>query len=167
MKILGIDPGTATTGYGVIEQLNGKPELLRFGLIETDKNYRAEIRLCLIFDQMKTLIKENSPDVITMESVFFFSNAKTIVSVSQAQGVIKLAAAKTKTPILEFTPLQIKKVVSGNGWAKKNDMKKAVRKLVKVRQPRHKKTHFDNVTDAIACALCYLKSKEVRIDGRR
>lgn len=160
MKILGIDPGTATTGYGIIEQTDGNSKLLKSGLIETDKNHKAENRLAVIFDQMRTLIKENKPDVITMESIFFFSNAKTIVSVSQAQGIIKLAAAKSKTPIFEFTPLQIKKLISGNGWAKKDDMKRAVRKLVKIRQPKHKKTHFDNVADAIACALCYVKSKE-------
>lgn len=170
MKILGIDPGSATTGYGIIEETGGKTELLKFGLIETDKTDKDENRLSVIFDQMKTLIKENKPNVVTIERLFFFSNAKTVITVSQAQGVIKLAAAKTKTPIFEFTPLQIKKIISGNGWAKKNEVKKAVRKLVKVRQPKHKKTHFDNVVDAIACALCYVKSvgeaKEVRTSGR-
>lgn len=168
MKILGIDPGTATTGYGILNwDGNGAFSLHKFGWIETDKNYEPSIRLNSIYRQMISLLAEFKPDTMIMEKVFFFSNAKTVIRVSQAQGVILLAAQHCNIPVHELSPAQIKKVVTGNGRAKKDEMKKAVRKILGIKIPIHKKTHFDDVADALAVAICYIKNsnEEVRKNG--
>lgn len=165
MKILGIDPGTATTGYGVLKVLKeGQPILLDFGWIKTEKNSEPGERLNCIYKDMVALIKGQAPDVIAIERLFFYSNAKTVMAVGQACGVILLAAARAKIPIFEYAPGQIKLVVGGNGRADKTVMKKTIRGIFKVRSPRKKKTHFDDVADAIAVALCHVrlsKSKEL------
>lgn len=158
MKILGIDPGTATTGYGLL-RLNGKlvPELLKFGWIETSKDVLPGNRLDEIYRSTQALLKEHMPDVLVIERLFFFSNQKTAIRVSQAQGVILLAAARARVPIFEYPPAQVKLSVSGSGRADKTLMKKTIRKLFNVRSPKKRKTHFDDVADAIAVALCHAK----------
>lgn len=157
MLILGIDPGTATTGYGFV-RLNGKGrEVVSWGLIETDKNGFKEHRLQTIYEETLSLIKTNSPDVFVMEKVFFATNAKTAIAVGQAQGVMLLAASKAKTKVVEYAPGTIKKIITGSGKANKKDVQKAVRKILgsKVRSEKHKKTHFDNAADALAIALTH------------
>lgn len=158
MKILGIDPGTATTGYSLLK-LNGKPvpELLKFGLIETDKEGMPAVRLNEIYQRAETILRELVPDVIAMERLFFFSNQKTAIRVSQAQGVILLASARAGIPIFEYPPAQVKLSISGSGRADKKLVKEAVRKLFHIRAGKKKKTHFDNVADAIAVAYCHAK----------
>lgn len=156
MLILGIDPGTATVGYGMIA-VNGKSkyELLDFGWIKTDKESKAEARLDFIYKEMLTLIRIHKPDVLAIERLFFFRNQKTAMQVSQAVGVIMLAGARHKTKIVEYAPAQIKLKISGNGRADKDEMKKAVRGILPVRSPKKKKTHFDDVADALAVAICH------------
>lgn len=158
MKILGIDPGTATTGYSLIK-LNGKPvpELLHFGLIETDKEVLPAVRLNEIYQRAEALLSEFIPDVIAMERLFFFSNQKTAIRVSQAQGVILLASARAGIPIFEYPPAQVKLSISGSGRADKAQIKEAVKKLFNLHAEKKKKTHFDNVADAIAVAYCHSK----------
>lgn len=157
MIVLGIDPGTATSGYGLVKVNGGAQlEVLKFGLIETDKTYTPEVRLNQIFKEMKDILKEFKPDCIAIEKVFFATNAKTAIRVGQAQGVILLSAATASINVYEYSPMTIKKVVSGNGRADKELVKKAVRKLLNVRSPNKKKTHFDNSADALAVAVCHL-----------
>lgn len=172
MKILGIDPGTATTGYGVLNwDGNGVYSLHKFGWIETDKTLEANVRLNSIYRQLMLLLAEFKPDAMIMEKVFFFSNAKTIIRVSQAQGVILLAAEHSGVPVHELAPAEVKKIVTGNGRAKKPEMQTVVKKILKFKTPDKKKTHFDDVADALAVALCYIKKngpKEVnKVYGRR
>lgn len=158
MLIVGIDPGTATTGYGVLKVASrGTPTLLDFGWIKTEKNGEAGKRLDHIYKNIGLLLKKHSPDVIAIERLFFYSNAKTVMAVGQACGVILLAAARAKIPIFEYAPGQVKLVVSGNGRADKKVIKKTIRQLFNVRSPNKKKTHFDDVADAIAVALCHAK----------
>lgn len=157
MTILGIDPGTASTGYGLIKSSRLGMKLLDFGWISTDKTRDPGTRLNDIYLKMLSLLRNKNPDTIAIEKLFFYSNAKTVIGVSQAHGVILLAAKRSKVPVFEFSPLEIKRVVTGNGWAKKDEIKKTVRNMLKFRIPPKKKTHFDDVTDAIACALCYIK----------
>lgn len=158
MKILGIDPGTATTGYGVLNwDGNGIYSLHKFGWIETHKSLEAADRLNSIYRQLALLLQELKPDALVMEKVFFFSNAKTIIRVSQAQGVILLAAQHSGIPVHELAPAQVKKIVTGNGRAKKPEMQEVVKKLLKFKTPDKKKTHFDDVADALAIAICYIK----------
>ena len=165
MLILGIDPGTATTGYGLVESnANGTSKVVKWGLIETDKNGFKEKRLEKIYKETLKVLKDNSPDLFVMEKVFFATNAKTAIAVGQAQGVMLLAASHAKVSVVEYAPATIKKVITGNGRAKKKEVQKAIRKLLgnHVKSEKHKKTHFDNAADALAVALTHaMQSKRV------
>ena len=160
MLILGIDPGTATTGYGIIKVTNGSYEVVVFGLIETEKNGEPSIRLRKIYLQLNRIIKEQNPDVLAIEKIFFATNAKTAIRVGQAQGVMLLSAAKNKTKVFEYAPGTIKKVITGNGRADKKEVQQSLRKVLgaKVRSKKGKKTHFDNSADALAVALCHAET---------
>lgn len=157
MLILGIDPGTATTGYGIIKTLRVGYEVIDFGLIETNKDGVPGDRLSDIFEQMMVILKEFNPDVMAIEKLFFATNAKTAIRVGQAQGVLLFAASKAKTEVFEYAPGTIKKVVTGDGRADKKQIQKSVRKYLgaKVRSKKHGKTHFDNAADALAVALTH------------
>jgi len=160
MLILGIDPGTATTGYGFINVINKNPVTREWGLIETDKNGNPERRLKKIFEETTSLLKKHKPDCMAIEKVFFATNAKTAIAVGQAIGVIMLASAKSKIPVFEYAPGTIKKMVTGSGRAVKKDVQICIRKLLgnHVKSKKHKKTHFDNAADALAVALTHAKS---------
>ena len=161
MLILGIDPGTATTGYGVVDFKNQNFELIDFGLIETNKDGSPEKRLLEIYKQMTKIFKKFKPDIMAIERLFFATNAKTAMRVGQAHGVMLFAAAKAKTPVVEYAPGTIKKVVAGNGRADKDIVQKSVRKFLgaRVRKRKGQKTHFDNAADALAVAICHARSK--------
>jgi len=160
MIILGIDPGTATTGYGVIEINGSGMDALEWGLIETDKDGLPSKRLITIYKQMSKIIRDYKPDCVAIEKIFFATNAKTAIRVGQAQGVMLYSAARSNTEIFEYAPGTIKKIVAGNGRADKKDVQKAVRKHfgAKVRSKKRGKTHFDNAADALAIALCHALS---------
>jgi crossover junction endodeoxyribonuclease RuvC len=163
MLILGIDPGTATTGYGLVESNgNGATKVISWGLIETDKNGFKENRLETIYKETLIILKANKPDLFVMEKIFFATNAKTVIAVGQAQGVLLLAASKAKVKVVEYAPGTIKKVITGDGRAKKKDIQKAIRKILgnRVKSEAHKKTHFDNAADALAVALTHALQTE-------
>jgi len=157
MKILGIDPGTATTGYGFIESLNGRNKVIEWGLIETSKETKTEDRLNKIFKETSAILKKLTPDVFVFEKIFFATNAKTVISVGQAQGVMLLAASRAKIQIESYAPGTIKKLITGSGRANKKDVQQAIRKILgnQVKSEAHKKTHFDNAADALAIALTH------------
>lgn len=157
MLILGIDPGTATTGWGLLKVLTNGFEVVDFGLIETDKNGKPGKRLVTIHQEMTSLINQHTPNVVAIEKLFFATNAKTAMRVGQAQGVMIFSAAQTNTQVYEYAPGTIKKVVAGNGRADKKQVQKSLRKVLgaKVRSRKRKKTHFDNAADALAVALCH------------
>ncbi|PIU03574.1 crossover junction endodeoxyribonuclease RuvC [Candidatus Shapirobacteria bacterium CG08_land_8_20_14_0_20_39_18] len=157
MIILGIDPGTATTGFGVLKT-DGKTEkyeLIDWGWIKTDKDSLRENRLVTIHEEMLAILKKHKPDVLAIERLFFATNVKTAMAVSESLGVIRLAAAKQKIPVFDYAPMSIKLVVGGSGKADKILMKATVRKLLSIRAPNHKKTYFDDVCDALAVAICH------------
>ncbi len=164
MLVLGIDPGTATTGFGVIEVDKKDFTVQEFGLIETDKDGKPGERLVNINKQFSALIKRIKPDVVAVEKLFFATNAKTAMAVGQAIGIILYTAAKEKVSIFEYAPGTIKKQIAGSGRADKKMMQKAVRKILgaKVRSKNHGKTHFDNSADALAVALCHAYNIEKR-----
>ncbi len=163
MIILGIDPGTATTGFGCIKitdisAVTGKGlEVIEWGLIETDKSLLKEARLDIIFEKTLKLIEKFTPDVFVFEKVFFSNNAKTVIAVGQAQGVMLLAASKSKTFVAEYAPGTIKKIITGNGRSNKKEVQIAVRRILgsKVKSEKRKKTHFDNAADALAIAMTH------------
>ena len=165
MIILGIDPGTATTGFGLVETKKGKDfKLLDFGWIKTPKEDNTEVRLKSIHQQMLKLLKGSKPDILSIERIFFATNVKTAMAVSESTGVIRLAAAQRKIPVISYTPMQIKLVVAGSGKASKDEVKKEVRKLLNFRSPNHKKTHFDDVCDALAVAICHARKSMVNLN---
>src|SRR3972149_4823964 len=127
MLILGIDPGTATTGYGVIKSLPKNFEVVEFGLIETDKDGTTGKRLENIYKGVTKLLKKFSPDIMAIERLFFATNAKTAMSVGQAQGVMIFAAARSKIEVIEYAPGTVKKMVAGDGRADKKAMQQSVR----------------------------------------
>lgn len=158
MLVLGIDPGTATTGYGLIKiNAEDQPILVDHGLIQTDKDGHPGSRFVEIYNQLEQLLREHKPNVVAIEKIFFFINAKTVIRVSQAQGVLLLAAAHYGIPVVEYAPGQVKLVVGGSGRADKKMMKMAVRNLFGLEAQNKKKTHFDNVADAIAVAVCHAR----------
>jgi len=165
MIILGIDPGTATTGYGLLK-INKKKnnfELVDFGWIKTPKEMESGKRLSMIYREIQTLCKDHQPDILSIERLFFATNVKTAMAVSESTGVIKLAATRKKVPVVEYAPMQIKKEVTGSGRADKNEMKKEVRKLLNFRSPKKKKTHFDDVCDALAVAICHARKSVLNL----
>ncbi|MFZ5366393.1 MAG: crossover junction endodeoxyribonuclease RuvC [Patescibacteria group bacterium] len=164
MLILGIDPGTATTGFGLLRTKRNGFELLDFGWIKTNKGDFRGKRLIAIYKEIASLIKSYKPDVLAIERLFFATNAKTAMAVSEATGVIRLAAARGRIPVAEYVPMQVKMEICGSGKADKKMVKRQVRRLLSFRSPNHKKTHFDDVCDALAVAICHWKKVCGRIN---
>lgn len=163
ITILGIDPGTATTGYGVVVFTESGLELVSYGLISTKKDGEPADRLASIFDEMNMLFSRYNPHVMAIEKVFFASNAKTAIRVGQAQGVMLLAASHKRVPVHEYAPMTIKKMVTGSGKSDKKMVIKAVQDIfgAHVKAGKGGKTHFDNAADAVAIAMCHaMKQKE-------
>lgn len=162
MLILGIDPGTATTGYGFLRVNPKSYDVLSFGLIETNKDDEPSKRLRQIYLQINKLLRDQKPDILAIEKIFFATNAKTAIRVGQAQGVMLLSAAKYNTAVYEYAPGTIKKVVTGSGRADKKEVQQSLRKILgaKVRSKKRQKTHFDNAADALAVALCHAETEK-------
>lgn len=161
MVILGIDPGTATIGYGVLRAQrkkgkNQKIKCLAYGLIETTPDHSFPSRLKKISREYNGLINKYRPDLIAIESVFFFRNLKTFIPVSRACGVLILGAAKKNIPIIEFTPLQVKSKVADYGRAEKKDLQKKVEQILDI----EKIPKPDDIADALAVALCAIFSRD-------
>ena len=158
MIVLGIDPGTATTGYGIIEKRGrGVFKCLASGTINTKPSQATHERLNIIYKELSKIIRETQPDILVMERIFLFKNFKTIITVSQAQGIIMLAAAKKKIPLYQFTPLQVKLTVVGYGKAQKKEVEKKVKQFLKLRKLPSKS---DDAVDALAIALTYYFKNE-------
>lgn len=150
MIILGVDPGTATTGFGVISA--GRTlKCLDYGIIQTSSSLPAAVRLKKISLELENIIKKYRPESLAVENLYFFKNLKTAMPVSQAKGVILLAAAKNGLLIKEFTPPQVKIAVTGYGKAEKRQVQKMVQAILGLKQePRP-----DDAADALAVAICY------------
>ena len=150
---MGIDPGLANLGYAFIEikKKGGKLKTIDYGCIITDPKFPTGERLKKIHNELNKLIKKYKPDIMAVESLYFFKNLKTALPVSQAKGVILLAAAKNKIPVYEFTPLQVKMVVTGYGRAEKQQ----VQKMIKVLLNLDTVPKLDDAADALGVAICY------------
>lgn len=154
MKILAIDPGIEKVGYSIFDNTaNGSSSFkyIASGLIKTSKTLAHEKRLQHIYLELKQLISDHTIDRIVMEQLFFFKNAKTVISVAQAQGVIELLSASLDKPLEYLTPLQIKEIITGYGRADKQ----AVRKMIDLSLKEEIKIEDDDQSDAIACGLAY------------
>ncbi len=151
MIILGIDPGLATIGYGVIEKNNCGIKVIDYGTIDTPKTERIATRLAMIYDGMVALIDKFKPDCVAIEELFFFRNQTTIIPVGQARGVIVLACIQRMGNLFEYTPLQIKQALTGNGRAEKKQVQYMVQTilgLAKMPKP-------DDAADALAVAITH------------
>jgi crossover junction endodeoxyribonuclease RuvC len=150
MIILGIDPGTATTGFGVIDYKKRKISCLDYGVIETSPKLDPGERLKQLNFDLNQIIKKYKPEMAAVESLFFFKNLKTVMHVSQARGIIIFTLAKKNVPIIELTPMQAKTAVTGYGKASKKQVQEMVKKLLnldKIPKP-------DDAADALAIAIC-------------
>lgn len=161
MKILGIDPGTTTTGFGLIENKSNKIQILDCGIIETKPKIPLPEKLSEIYKDIKKIIRASKPDKIAVEQLFFFKNTKTAMAVGQARGIILLAAQDLKVPIYEYTPLQVKMSICAHGRADKlqvQKMVKAILKLDKIPKP-------DDAADALAIAICCVNNIDNLLKG--
>jgi crossover junction endodeoxyribonuclease RuvC len=152
MIALGIDPGTAICGYGVVEEKNSHLEPLFYGAVITTKDMAPEMRLKKIYEDLTDIIKHFHPDVMSVEKLFFNRNVTTAIPVGQARGIVLLTAAMQNLPILEFTPMQIKMSVVGYGKADKKQVTFMVQRLLNIKEA----IKPDDVSDALAMAICGL-----------
>ncbi len=152
--ILGIDPGTAITGYGVISEAEGGPQALDYGVIRTPANQELALRLVTIYAELNALLDAHHPDAVAVEEVFFSKNARTALSVGHARGVVLLAVAQRGIPLFHYKPTQVKQAVTGYGGADKRQIQEMMRMLLGLDDiPRP-----DDAADALAIALCHLNS---------
>lgn len=149
MIILGIDPGTTQIGFGIIKNEKGKFECLKYGLIKNPgKDKLADFRKTE--KELDRLIEKYRPDICGIEKLFFFSNQKTVMAVSEMRGVILLTLSKKGIPVSEFTPLEIKQGVSGYGRADKNQVQKMTKMILGIKED----IRPDDAADALAIAVC-------------
>lgn len=151
MRIIGIDPGTGIVGFGVIDVAGAKKTMVDAGVIRTPAHQPAAERLLTIYDELKEIIEANKPAVMVVEQLFFARNVTTAMSVSQARGVILLLAEQMELRLAEFTPLQIKQAMTGDGRADKKQVQEMVRVVLNLKETPKP----DDCADALAAALTY------------
>ncbi len=161
MIILGIDPGTATTGYGAVRVIDksGQPsfELIEYGCIVTAKDQPMPMRLFSIQKELNRLIQKLKPDCVVVEQLFFGINSRTAMTVGQARGVVLSTIASFDTPIFEYQGLHVKHTMTGNGRADKKEVQKSVMKhLGKRKLIKPKNGYIDDAADALAVAICHV-----------
>jgi crossover junction endodeoxyribonuclease RuvC len=157
MRVLGVDPGMATTGYGVVEDRAGRPAQLACGVLRAE-GLPGAAQLALVYDGVRGLIREHRPDVLAVEQLLWGRNVRTAMGVGQARGVVLLAAAQAGVEVREYTPTEIKLAVSGYGGAGKAQVQSMVRSTLGLRSvPRP-----DDAADALAVAITCLQSEPFR-----
>lgn len=156
MKILGIDPGMAIVGYGLVE-ISDNPDdivLKTSGSIQTDKTLSDSKRLLEIYNDLSVIIEKYKPDCASVEKLFFFKNQKTVIPVAEARGVIITVLEKYSIPIYSYTPMEVKQVLTGYGRADKKD----VEQMVKLALGTDNIPSLDDTVDAIAIAICHVRN---------
>lgn len=151
MRIIGIDPGTGILGFGIIEVVKGKPQLVDGGVIRTPVKEDDAVRLQTIYDELTDIIADTKPDEMAVEKLFFARNVTTAMTVAQARGVVLLTAMQAGIKIAEYTPMQIKQALTGYGKAEKKQIQEMVRVVLNLKEiPKP-----DDAADAIACAITH------------
>lgn len=153
MLILGIDPGIAITGYGLLECNGEDIKIVASGSIQTSKTKSTQERLAELYADMTEIIQMYKPDIAVIEELFYFKNLKTVIPVAQARGVIIMALAQNGIELAEYTPLQVKQTITGFGRATKDEVKQMT--AIALNQPMPK---LDDTVDAIAIALCHYRN---------
>ncbi len=163
-RVLGIDPGTAVTGYGVVEAAEGRPgRLVECGVIRTDSRQQMWHRLDALYHGVSELIARHHPAVVAIESVFYGKNARSALTLGHARGVILLAAAQAQLEIAEFPPATVKKSVTGGGGAAKAQVGYMVQQLLRLQRPPAP----SDAADGVAVALTYLLTQRQRPQGQQ
>lgn len=158
MIILGIDPGLAIVGYGVIKVTGNKISVLEYGSIQTKAKTDIQDRLAIIFNEMNAIIDDFKPDEVAFEKLFHQKNSKTVIDVSQARGVEVLATKLKNLEIYEYTPLQVKTAITGYGRANKLQMQESVKRILNLSEiPKP-----DDAADALAIAICHSFSGKLK-----
>lgn len=154
MRIIGIDPGYAIVGFGIVDYIGGKFTVLDYGAITTDKDTPFPQRLCEIYDDYCLILDTWKPDALSIERLYFTNNQKTGIDVAQARGIIMMAAQQRNIEINEYTPLQVKQAVVGYGQAVKKQVQEMTRKILKLKTiPKP-----DDTADALAMTICHGQS---------
>jgi crossover junction endodeoxyribonuclease RuvC len=157
LVILGIDPGTAITGWGIIKETKQGIEMVAYGCIETSKDRTDVQRLKETANDLEAIIKEYQPDEMAIEELFFFKNLKTAIKVAQSRGVLMYVTIQNKVSVDEYTPLQIKQALTGYGRADKKQMQLMVQQVLKLKDiPKP-----DDAADALAVAICHQQSRKI------
>jgi crossover junction endodeoxyribonuclease RuvC len=152
MRVVGIDPGTATTGYGIVQEVGHGLELVAYGVVTTAPFLPLERRLLRLFDELGAILEHYQPESGAVEQLFFQRNVRTAIAVGQARGVALLVLARAGLSVGEYSPLEVKQAVTGYGAADKNQVQQMVRLLLGL--PEVPKP--DDAADALAVAICHL-----------
>ncbi|MCL5947144.1 MAG: crossover junction endodeoxyribonuclease RuvC [Chloroflexi bacterium] len=158
-RILGIDPGSARLGFGVVDCDGPDLQVVRFGCLETSPTDATSVRLYALYRQLTEVIAGTEPSEIAVEELFFNKNARTVIAVAQARGVALLSAAEYGVPIYEYTPLQVKVSVVGFGRAEKRQVQRMVTSMLQLSEIPEP----DDVADALAVAICHSQQRGSRI----
>ena len=158
MRILGIDPGYAILGYGIIEMRGNRFKVIDYGAVNTDAGMEMPDRLKVLYNSLMELIGRFEPEVASVEELFFNTNAKTAILVGQARGVALLACSNSGLEIAEYTPLQIKQALVGNGRAEKKQVQFMVKTILNLKEAPKP----DDTADALAAAICHGHSAGAR-----
>jgi len=154
MRVIGIDPGTAIVGYGIIDYIGNKYEVVDYGCIYTSKDLPMPKRLLKISEDLEELLDKYKPDHMAVEELFYFKNNKTVISVGQARGVILLEGVRKGIELADYTPLQVKMGITGYGKSEKKQVQLMVQKVLKMREiPKP-----DDAADALAIAVTHINS---------
>jgi crossover junction endodeoxyribonuclease RuvC len=157
MLVLGIDPGTATTGIGLVNYEQGREKLIYYGTIRTSPDLEMDRRLLKIHQELDEILQHYQPDAVAIEQLFHHKNAKTVITVAQARGVLIMTAAAKQLEICEYTPLQVKQAVCGYGSADKKQVQLMVKQILHMESvPKP-----DDAADALAIAICHLHSRRM------
>ena len=158
MRILGIDPGIARVGWAVIETHAPEPVTISFGCITTDKDEKPQDRLLQIHTALQLLVKKFHPDCMSVEDLFFATNVTTAIGVGQSRGVILLSAAEAHIPVVSYTPLAVKRAITGDGRADKKQVAAMVVRILKLK----KAPKLDDTADALAIAMTHAYSYKMK-----
>ena len=154
MRILGIDPGFAITGYSIIDYIGNRFSLITSGAVTTDAGVSFPLRLEKMYRDLDEIIKTYKPEAMSIEELFFNNNAKTAINVAQARGIVLVVGCKNNIPTYEYTPLQVKQAVVGYGRADNKQVQKMVQSILHVESvPK-----LDDITDSMAIAICHAHS---------
>lgn len=156
MRILGVDPGFAITGYSIIDYIGNKFKLIDSGAVTTPAKMSFPLRLSKIYTDLGKIIDKYKPEAVAVEELFFNNNVKTAINVAQARGIILVVGCQKQVPTFEYTPLQVKQAVVGYGRADKIQVQKMVKTILKV----DKLPKLDDITDSMAIAICHAHSSK-------